>query len=75
MSKMLRFIHFFPNFEKLCGVGVLCNTSLNFNGTGFINRGSDLANYAREVHLDGFVIEDRLYMRKNSPAEILGETS
>ncbi|VVE54260.1 3'-hydroxymethylcephem-O-carbamoyltransferase [Pandoraea communis] len=62
-------------FRKLCGVGVLCNTSLNFNGTDFINRGSDLANYAREVHLDGFVIEDRLYMRKNSPAEILGETS
>lgn len=52
-------------FRNLCGVGVLCNTSLNFNGAGFINRSSDLANYAREVHLDGFVIDDRLYMHKS----------
>lgn len=50
-------------FRKICGLGVLCNTSLNFNGTGFINRASDLACFARDVGLDGFVAGDKLYMR------------
>jgi hydroxymethyl cephem carbamoyltransferase len=32
-------------FAKQRGVGVLCNTSLNFKGLGFINRMSDLVAY------------------------------
>ncbi|WP_084009968.1 carbamoyltransferase C-terminal domain-containing protein [Pandoraea oxalativorans] len=43
-------------FRKLSGFGVLCNTSLNFNGTGFINRASDLARFALDV---GFVTDRR----------------
>ena len=42
-------------FKKISGVGVVCNTSLNYHGTGFINRTSDLYNYAKMVGLDGFV--------------------
>lgn len=32
-------------FKKLTGYGVLCNTSLNFNGKGFINKFDDLSLY------------------------------
>lgn len=48
-------------FKARTGYGVLCNTSLNFKGTGFINRMSDLVKYAREHGLDGFVVGDRFY--------------
>jgi hydroxymethyl cephem carbamoyltransferase len=47
-------------FRDLTGYGVLCNTSLNFKGAGFINRLSDLARFARQ-ELDGFVVGDRFY--------------
>ncbi|MGI6855632.1 carbamoyltransferase C-terminal domain-containing protein [Mesorhizobium sp. 1B3] len=50
-------------FKRLTGYGVLCNTSLNFNGKGFINRMSDLALYARQTGLDGFVVGDTLYRK------------
>lgn len=50
-------------FRERTGYGVLCNTSLNFSGRGFINRMSDLARYARETGLDGFVVGDILYAR------------
>jgi hydroxymethyl cephem carbamoyltransferase len=46
-------------FKRRTGVGVLCNTSLNFSGAGFINRMSDLVAYCRERGLDGFVVGDR----------------
>lgn len=52
------------SFKAKSGVGVLCNTSLNFNGTGFINRASDLLAYARAAGLDGFVINDAFYLLK-----------
>lgn len=51
-------------FKRISGFGVLCNTSLNFNGAGFINRTSDLAKYAAEVGLDGFVVASRLFLHK-----------
>ncbi|WP_454738972.1 carbamoyltransferase C-terminal domain-containing protein [Cupriavidus necator] len=41
------------SFKAASGFGVLCNTSLNFNGAGFINRTSDLVTYATETGLDG----------------------
>lgn len=49
-------------FKRASGVGVLCNTSLNFSGRGFINRMSDLIEYARSTGLDGFVEGDSLYL-------------
>lgn len=51
-------------FKTRTGTGVLCNTSLNLKGRGFINRLSDLARYARERGLDGFVVGDQFYRLK-----------
>ena len=53
-------------FKKRTGYGVLCNTSLNFKGRGFINNIADLSAYTIERNLDGFVIEGRCYMLKSS---------
>ena len=46
------------------GIGALCNTSLNYRGTGFINKMSDLAAYcgARGVH--DFVVDDAWFQRR-----------
>ncbi|WP_328585976.1 carbamoyltransferase C-terminal domain-containing protein, partial [Pseudomonas syringae pv. coryli] len=51
-------------FRETSGVGVLCNTSLNFNRMGFINRSSDLLDYAKSVGLDGFVLNGTAFMIK-----------
>lgn len=51
-------------FRRSTGYGVLCNTSLNFRGRGFINRMSDLVEYALDRELDGFVVGDRLFRRR-----------
>lgn len=48
------------------GVGVLCNTSLNFNGHGFINRMSDLARYCETRDVDEMVVGQRRFRRRNS---------
>lgn len=53
-------------FKARTGYGVLCNTSLNFKGRGFINNITDLSAYTIERNLDGFVIEGRSYMLKSS---------
>ena len=53
-------------FKARTGYGVLCNTSLNFNGKGFINNISDLDTYAVKHGLDGFVVEGRAYLLKGS---------
>lgn len=53
-------------FRDRTGYGVLCNTSLNFNGRGFINNIRDLDSYVVEHGLDGFVVEGRAYLRKQS---------
>jgi predicted NodU family carbamoyl transferase len=53
-------------FKARTGYGVLCNTSLNFNGRGFINKIKDLSSYAIEHNLDGFVVEGRAYLLKRS---------
>lgn len=50
-------------FKNWSGVAVLCNTSLNFRGAGFINHFSDLARYALTVSLDGLVVDDTYYRR------------
>ncbi|ESW70567.1 proline dehydrogenase [Mesorhizobium sp. LSJC285A00] len=61
-----RLFQLLTSFKAKSGVGVLCNTSLNFNGTGFINRASDLLTYARATGLDGFVINDAFYLLKTA---------
>jgi hydroxymethyl cephem carbamoyltransferase len=53
-------------FKARTGYGVLCNTSLNFHGRGFINKIKDLSVYAMEHNLDGFVVEGRAYLLKES---------
>lgn len=50
-------------FARRTGVGVLCNTSLNFPGKGFVNRTSDLVKLALDRGLDGFVVGERLFIR------------
>lgn len=57
-------------FRALSGYGVLCNTSLNFKGCGFINGTRDLVRFAREADLEGVVIEGLLFLR--SPAMAVG---
>jgi len=54
------------SFKEITGYGVLCNTSLNFNGRGFINQIDDLSTYVIENNLDGFVVEGRSYILKTS---------
>jgi predicted NodU family carbamoyl transferase len=53
-------------FKSRTGYGVLCNTSLNFHGRGFINNICDLGVYAAKHGLDGFVAEGRAYLLKSS---------
>jgi predicted NodU family carbamoyl transferase len=53
-------------FKARTGYGVLCNTSLNFNGRGFINCIDDLDAYTVRHGLDGFVVEGRAYLLKGS---------
>jgi carbamoyltransferase/hydroxymethyl cephem carbamoyltransferase len=53
-------------FKARTGYGVLCNTSLNFNGKGFINNIIDLDAYAIEHGLDGFVVEGQAYLLRDS---------
>ena len=53
-------------FKALTGYGVLSNTSLNFNGRGFINSINDLSEYTIDHTLDGFVVDGRPYLVKKS---------
>jgi hydroxymethyl cephem carbamoyltransferase len=53
-------------FKARTGYGVLCNTSLNFKGRGFINKIDDLSTYVIEHKLDGFVVENKAYLLKSS---------
>lgn len=53
-------------FKRRTGYGVLCNTSLNFSGKGFINNLRDLADYGADRALDGFIVEDHAYLLRGS---------
>ena len=53
-------------FKARTSYGVLCNTSLNFNARGFINKIDDLSSYIIKQNLDGFVVEGRSYILKSS---------
>jgi len=62
----LRLYELLLAFKKRTGFGVLCNTSLNFNGKGFINNLADLDAYTFEHGLDGFVVDGRAYLLRTS---------
>lgn len=49
------------------GYGVLCNTSLNYPGLGFINRASDLFRFATAHAIDDLVIDGSAYRRRDAP--------
>lgn len=53
-------------FKQKTGYGVLCNTSLNFKGKGFINNINDLSAYTIEHKLDGFVVNGKSFLLKSS---------
>lgn len=48
------------------GVPVLCNTSLNFHGRGFINRMSDLASYCEENGVTDMIVDACHYFRRGT---------
>jgi len=56
-------------FKRIAGVGVLCNTSLNFKGKGFINKASDLFGYAAETGIGLMVVNGRMLERSSIGAE------
>lgn len=58
-------------FKSRTGFGVLCNTSLNFNGKGFINNLVDMDTYAWDRGLDGFIVDGKAFLRRDS-AEYIG---
>jgi hydroxymethyl cephem carbamoyltransferase len=51
-------------FKKQSGVSVLCNTSLNFKGKGFINKLSDLELFCSTNNISTFVVDDVMYHTK-----------
>jgi predicted NodU family carbamoyl transferase len=53
-------------FKARTGYGVLCNTSLNFNGRGFINNITDLDAFTVQHGLDGFVVDGRAHLLRSS---------
>ncbi|WP_329570519.1 carbamoyltransferase C-terminal domain-containing protein [Kitasatospora sp. NBC_01266] len=55
-------------FRELTGFSVLCNTSLNYSGRGFINRTSDLVQYGEQHGLDGYVVGDTFAVRRRPSA-------
>lgn len=55
-------------FRDVTGFSVLCNTSLNFSGRGFINRTSDLIRYGDEHGIDAHVVDD-LFITRRQPWE------
>jgi hydroxymethyl cephem carbamoyltransferase len=50
-------------FAERTGLGVLCNTSLNFSGHGFVNRMSDLGAYCERRGVDDMVVGDTWFRR------------
>jgi hydroxymethyl cephem carbamoyltransferase len=53
-------------FADCHGTGVLCNTSLNFKGRGFINRMSDLVKYCETRGISEMVVGDTWFRDTSS---------
>jgi hydroxymethyl cephem carbamoyltransferase len=58
-------------FAELHGVGVLCNTSLNYKGLGFINNMSDLVHYCEEQGVPDMVVGDTWFQRVEDPIALM----
>jgi hydroxymethyl cephem carbamoyltransferase len=54
-------------FADRHGVGVLCNTSLNYKRLGFINRMADLADYCESRGVPDMVVGDAWFRRVEAP--------
>jgi hydroxymethyl cephem carbamoyltransferase len=50
------------------GIGVLCNTSLNQKGRGFINKMSHLIRYCQDRRIDDMVVNDFWFQRIDTAA-------
>jgi hydroxymethyl cephem carbamoyltransferase len=59
-------------FGERHGVGVLCNTSLNYKGMGFINRMSDLSQYCEMRGVSDMVVGDAWFQRTDARARLDG---
>ena len=59
-------------FAERHGVGVLCNTSLNYKGMGFINRMSDLVQYCENQGVSDMVAGDAWFQRVDAPVRLNG---
>ncbi len=59
-------------FAERHGVGVLCNTSLNYKGMGFINRMSDLVDYCENQGVSDMVAGDAWFQRVDAPVRFNG---
>jgi hydroxymethyl cephem carbamoyltransferase len=59
-------------FSERHGVGVLCNTSLNYKQLGFINRMSDLVHYCETQQVSDMVVGDAWYQRVEAPVSVAG---
>jgi hydroxymethyl cephem carbamoyltransferase len=51
------------SFQSRSGYGVLCNTSLNHKGRGFLNRVSDIAGFCRKGGIRVFVADQTMFLR------------
>lgn len=60
--------------RDLSGVGILCNTSLNFPGRGFINRTSELLHFCDRVGIQHAVVDDKWFSRSTTgPGAVQGD--
>ena len=55
--------------RRRVGLGVLCNTSLNFPGVGFLNRTSELLSFCEQNGVRYAVVDDCVYERPADPDE------
>jgi hydroxymethyl cephem carbamoyltransferase len=60
-----RLFELLKEFKTLTGYSVLCNTSLNFSGRGFINTMGDLIEFVQSRRLTGFVVDKTLFLRRD----------
>ncbi|MFL9655146.1 carbamoyltransferase C-terminal domain-containing protein [Streptomyces sp. PB17] len=63
-STNAEFYRLLREVKKTTGVGVVCNTSLNRPGRGFINRMSDLLDLAEDRGVRHIVVDDDQYSRR-----------
>ena len=54
-------------FREASGYSVLCNTSLNFRGRGFINSMSDIIGFCDQAKIGEFVVDGVWYRRLYNP--------